>query len=120
MTLEEKCAVLLSSDVCAVFDVVHQLVQPTRWGVRHPRYSSRMAAFVVICLWRLAIRTSICSIPQGSVLGTRLLAVYVSPIDNVIMEHQFQHHRFADDLQLVTCGADGGSAGLLVKHNRLR
>jgi len=39
-------------------------------------------------------------IPQRSVLGPLLLAMYISPISNVVTAHSLDHHQYADDTQL--------------------
>ena len=39
-------------------------------------------------------------VPQGSVLGPLLFAVYVSEIDAVIQSHSVQYHQYADDLMI--------------------
>ena len=39
-------------------------------------------------------------VPQGSVLGPMLFAMYIEPLSAIIDSHSTIHHSFADDLQL--------------------
>jgi len=61
-----------------------------------------------------AVRLDV-GVPQGSVLGQVLFAVYVSPVADVISQHGVKYHQYADDTQLrLSMRADNTAAGLAV------
>jgi len=65
-------------------------------------FVSDRSQYIAIGLERSATTELSSGVPQGSILGPLLFAIYVSPIDDVVCAHQMQYHQYADDLILYT------------------
>jgi len=102
--------VLIGLDLSAAFDTVcHQtLLQrlETEFGVSGTAltfielYLTDRKQFVKLGQHKSTETKLKVGIPQGSVLGPLLFAVYCSPVADVITSHGVRHHQYADDTQL--------------------
>ena len=63
-------------------------------------YLGRRSQFVRVGDQRSTTARCEYGVPQGSVLGPLLFAIYVAPIANVIADHGVSHAQYADDTQL--------------------
>jgi len=106
----KKLTVLIGLDLSAAFDTVDYdiLVERLRsdFGINNMVLkwieSYLMNRKQYVKLGRHCSETTVCSagVPQGSVLGPILFALYVSPVGAVISSYGVQYHQYADDTQL--------------------
>jgi len=66
------------------------LPPPIEWAASHKKSQHRRSAVVFI----------VCSVPQGSVLGSLLFVLYVADLVNVMEKHGLRLYAYADDSQL--------------------
>ena len=100
-------SVLISLDLSAAFDTIDQLLidrLQSEFGVTDTPldwlrpYLSDRERFVKIGQHQSdAVHALDVGVPQGSVLGPLLFAVYCSPVADVISEHGVSYHQYADD-----------------------
>ena len=106
------CTALLALDVSAAFDAVNH---DTLCGRARDEFNvdglalNWLESFVsdrtqYVAVGQERSRTTACvsGVPQGSILGPLLFAMYVSPVDHVITSSGLSYHQYADDLQLYT------------------
>jgi len=78
-------------------------------------YLQDRTQFVKLRQHRSSETTMEVGIPQGSVLGPLLFAVYCSPVADVIASHGVRRHQYADDTQLhLAMRVDNTAAGLSI------
>jgi hypothetical protein len=107
---DKKLTTLISLDISAAFDTISHTILLMRlekeFGVEGKALSWLQSYLTERCqfvkLGRHCSKTVSCSsgVPQGSVLGPLLFAVYVSPVGDLIKSHEVSHHQYADDMQL--------------------
>lgn len=108
---------LVTLDLTAAFDTVNHVKLLSRlrneFGIAGPAldllasYLSDRHQFVKVD--SAVAETTVCSsgVPQGSVLGPLLFAVYVAPVSDLIESTGVRHHAYADDITLyLDLGAD--------------
>jgi len=107
---KKQVTLLIGLDLSAAFDTVcHQTsVQQlqTEFGVSGTElsfiqsYLTDRKQFVKLGQHKSTEIMLEVGVPQGSVLGHLLFAVYCSPVAGVITSHSVRHHQYADDIQL--------------------
>jgi len=113
---------LIGLDLSAAFDTVCHSTAVTKrlqteFGVSGTAltwiqsYLQDRTQFVKLGQHRSSETTLEVGVPQGSVLGPLLFAVYCSPDADVIASHGVRRHQYADDL---TMRVDNTAAGLSI------
>jgi len=122
---DKQVTVLVGLDLSVAFDTVNHdtLLQrlETEFGVTGTvlswlqSYLSGRSQFVKLGNHQSPAVSLNVGVPQGSVLGPILFAVYCSPVGDVIAGHGVQYHQYADDTQLhLAMRADNTAVGLSV------
>jgi len=105
-----QCTALLALDISSAFDAVDHTTLTDRartvFGI-HDIALDWLRSFVTERTQQIAVGSEksamfpcASGVPQGSVLGPILFGMYVSPICDVISQHNVQYHQYADDMQL--------------------
>ena len=107
---DRRSAILIGLDLSAAFDTIEHDVLVERletvFGVKGmalqwiETYLRDREQYVAAGGERSARTRCIFGVPQGSVLGSFLYSVYVSPLAEVIMLFGMQFHQYADVTQL--------------------
>ena len=107
---DKQVTVLIGLDLSAAFDTVdHRLLLHRRleFGVMEiplnwlQSYLEGWTQFIKVDRHESQATEVDEGVPQGSVLGPLLFAVYCSPIADVIAHHGVQYHQYADDNQSI-------------------
>ena len=120
---DKQVTVLIGLDLSAAFDTVDHATLldrlQTEFGVTETplawlrSYLEDRTQFVKLGQHQSSAVALEVGVPQGSVLGPLLFAVYCSPVGDVINDHGVRYHQYADDTQLhLAMSADNTAAGL--------
>ena len=107
---EGRNAMLILLDLSSAFDMIdHELLierLQVRFGITGnaliwlKSYLSQRHTTVSINGFHSISRTVLRGVPQGSVLGPLLFNLFISPIEDIIHDHQLSVLLYADDTQL--------------------
>lgn len=107
---EGKCTVLLALDISAAFDAVDHSILCRRaerdFGISGTAlawlrsFVTGRSQYVAVGIERSETTALSSGVPQGSILGPLLFALYVSPIDDIVLQCGLRYHQYADDLML--------------------
>ena len=107
---DQKTTALLALDISAAFDSIdlHILLERCRkdFGVNGialrwlTSFITGRTQHIGVGAARSASVSCLSGVPQGSVLGPLLFAMYISPISNIVTAHRLRYQQYADDTQL--------------------
>jgi len=102
----QEVTVLLSLDISAAFDtVVHSVLLDhalNDFGIDGVAlawlrsFVTGRTQYVGVGVSRSEVVACLSGVPQGSVLGPLLFAMYTSPISNDVSAHGLSHHQYTD------------------------
>ena len=123
---QSGCVVLASLDLSAAFDTVdhdiflHRL--QSTYGISgifycwFKSYLENRKLRVCVHFSHSETQKLKCGVPQGSVLGARMYAMYAHPMSNIVNKHDISYHNYADDTQLyIACDNNKASVIQAVK-----
>jgi len=105
-----QCTALLALEISSAFDAINHTTLADRartvFGIHDVAldwlrsFVTEQTQQITVGSEKSAVFPCASGVPQGSVLGPILFGMYVSPIGDVISQHNVQYHQYADDMQL--------------------
>ena len=99
----KRFTVVIGLDISAAFDTIcHDILLDrlhSEFGISGSALHW-LLSYVKVRHRRSSVSDSSSGVPQGSVLGPLLFALYVSPVGRVIESHGVHYQQYADDTQL--------------------